>query len=247
MAKGKNALGKFRGKIGGQVLRVDAGIGQIISEYNPNPRNPNTAAQVKQRSKMNLAGKISSVVPYDAIAGLGTNKRNARSAFVSGILKATTTQQTGSANAGHADVKFEKVVFSKGSQIPIVATASMDIQTSVVTVAVSNIGTLTNLIGWRAILIVSFNEEVKACMVHNQLLEPNTTFDLAYLNPTDNDVISAEAYIVPVIDNGAEARATYGLLMDNENADQYTASYARTLATLNAFAASVFVAKVTDL
>lgn len=247
MAKGKLALGKFRGKIGGQVLRVDAGIGQIISEYNPHPKNPNTVEQVKQRSKMNLAGRISSVVPYDAIAGLGTSKRNARSAFVSGILKAATVQQTGSANAGHADIAFEKVLFSKGSQIPIVATATMDVQTSVVTVAVSNIGTLTNLIGWRAILIVSFNDEVKSCEVHNMLLEPNTTFDLSYLNPTDNDVISAEAYIVPVIDNGGDARATYGLLMDAERATAYSTSYARTLASLNAFAASVFVAKVTDL
>lgn len=57
MAKGTIALGQFRGKVGGQVLRVVDGQ-QVIQNYQPVVRNPRTTAQEKQRAALKTMGKL---------------------------------------------------------------------------------------------------------------------------------------------------------------------------------------------
>lgn len=57
MAKGTIALGQFRGKVGGQVLRVVDGK-QVIQSYQPSIRNPKTTAQEMQRAAMRRLGKL---------------------------------------------------------------------------------------------------------------------------------------------------------------------------------------------
>lgn len=53
--------GKQVGKLGGRVYYVNHGV-QISREYNPEPTNPNTAAQVNQRSRFKLASQISAAL-----------------------------------------------------------------------------------------------------------------------------------------------------------------------------------------
>ena len=66
MAKGTIALGQFRGKVGGQVLRVVEGQ-QVIQNYQPVVRNPRTTAQQMQRAAMAELGRaaraLRSVLP----------------------------------------------------------------------------------------------------------------------------------------------------------------------------------------
>lgn len=58
MAKGTIGLGQYRGKVGGQVLRVVDGK-QVLQSYQPNVRNPRTTAQQMQRSAMRKLGSLS--------------------------------------------------------------------------------------------------------------------------------------------------------------------------------------------
>lgn len=58
MAKGTIALGQYRGKVGGQVLRVVDGK-QVMQAYQPSVRNPRTHAQQLQRAGMRKLGKMS--------------------------------------------------------------------------------------------------------------------------------------------------------------------------------------------
>lgn len=66
MAKGTIALGKFHGKVGGQILRVVDGK-QVMQEYQPVVRNPRTTAQQMQRAAMAVLGRsaraLRSVLP----------------------------------------------------------------------------------------------------------------------------------------------------------------------------------------
>ena len=57
MAKGTIALGQFRGKVGGQVLRVVDGK-QVIQSYQPHVRNPKTTAQEMQRAATRRLGQL---------------------------------------------------------------------------------------------------------------------------------------------------------------------------------------------
>lgn len=112
-------LGKFRGKVGATVFRTEAGIGQIASEYNPNPKNPRTMLQTQQRVKMSLAGQISKSIPASFLVGLDANNRKARSMFVSNILK--NAEVGAGANAGEykATIDPGKIVFSKGALVKL--------------------------------------------------------------------------------------------------------------------------------
>lgn len=57
MAKGTIALGQFRGKVGGQVMRVVDGK-QVMQNYQPIVRNPETEPQKKQRAAIRTLGKL---------------------------------------------------------------------------------------------------------------------------------------------------------------------------------------------
>lgn len=58
MAKGTIALGQFRGKVGGQVMRVVDGK-QVMQNYQPIVRNPRTDAQERQRAAIRKLGQLS--------------------------------------------------------------------------------------------------------------------------------------------------------------------------------------------
>lgn len=117
MAKSTNGLGQFRGKLGGAVFAVNAGE-QIVRQYQPQVSNPRTAAQLTQRAKMNLTGKLSAIVRNSAIMALGINSRERRSVFTSNILRNATVTIDGTKYT--AAIAPENIVFSKGNSVPVV-------------------------------------------------------------------------------------------------------------------------------
>lgn len=118
MAKSTNGLGQFRGKLGGAVFAVNAGE-QIVRQYQPQVANPRTAAQLTQRAKMNLTGKLSAIVKNSAIMALGINSRERRSVFTSNILRKSTVIFDGIKYTAAIDP--ENIIFSKGTSIPVVS------------------------------------------------------------------------------------------------------------------------------
>lgn len=117
MAKSTNGLGQFRGKLGGAVFAVSAGE-QIVRQYQPQVANPRTAAQLSQRAKMNLTGKLSAIVRNSAIMALGINSRERRSVFTSNILRNATVTIDGTKYT--AAIAPENIIFSKGNSVPVV-------------------------------------------------------------------------------------------------------------------------------
>lgn len=117
MAKSTNGLGQFRGKLGGAVFAVNAGE-QIVRQYQPQVANPRTSAQLSQRAKMNLTGKLSSIIRNSAIMALGINNRDRRSVFTANILRNATVTIDGTKYT--AAIAPESIIFSKGNSVPVV-------------------------------------------------------------------------------------------------------------------------------
>lgn len=113
MAKVVGLVGSASGKIGNIVYAVTNGI-QVARVYQPVVSNPKSALQNIQRSKGNLAGRISSFVPKTAIMGLGSNSRRRRAEFLRGLLKSAVVGFVdGTYTAKVPDVD---VVFSRGAE-----------------------------------------------------------------------------------------------------------------------------------
>lgn len=76
------------------------------------PKNPNTDAQVMQRSKMALAGLLSKITPSSAIYGMGASNRKRRSAFTGNIASVATSSIA--AGVATTNLAPADLVFSKG-------------------------------------------------------------------------------------------------------------------------------------
>lgn len=238
MAKGQIALGKFRGKVGGQVLRVDAGIGQIISEYNPHPSNPRTVAQTNQRAKMVLAGKISAITPREAIAGLASNNRKARSLFVSNILSLAEISTVG--NEKKATVSMETLVLSKG----LVSPAQYEMVTAGeqggVTVTITPPTGESNYNGTILVVYAGNGDEWIGC--HYYALSKTDTTKTVLLsefgiNMDDGAIVSVFAIPVFAVD-GAVSVAYSNILATQGSTPGADISFVRTIATAGGFGAS---------
>lgn len=240
MAKVLGLHGKARGKVGSVVYRTEAGIGTIASEYNPNPRNPRTLAQVGQRSKMNLAGRISKIVPYDAIAGLGVSKRTARGRFVSSILLAAANNRgSGGTNDRTSAIDYDKIVISDGLSVDMKSAVSLPADQSVLTITPDFSVSPDNVIGCRYIVIYGNSIEWLGTMVAD--IDKNNpvakTIDFSNLVSADDILITA-VYQVPIIDSEESVRAVYGALLGAPETSMFRTSYSRQLATLKAFGRS---------
>lgn len=122
MSKVVGLIGSASGKLGNIVYAVVNGI-QTARVYQPIVSNPKSAAQMLQRAKGNLAGRLSMITPKDAIAGLGSNARARRSEYLRNILLGATS--TLSDGDYVAKLEPEKLVFSKGSAIPVIVTTAV--------------------------------------------------------------------------------------------------------------------------
>lgn len=112
MAKFQGFIGTGRGKAGNLVFAKGDNGETIARAYQPQVKNPRTAPQLRQRSKMNVVGQFSALVPASLIAplGMGGQRRN-RSEFSRNLLKAaevTFTDGNYVAKFNPADVKFSK-------------------------------------------------------------------------------------------------------------------------------------------
>lgn len=245
MAKVTFLQGKARGKVGGIVYRTEAGLGTIASEYNPSPRNPRTIAQTKQRNKMNLAGQLSKITPYAAIAGLSNNRRNARSTFVSNLLNAVSVDNT----TMKASIEFAKVMLSSGIRVPISATFN-DAQSQtggIVTRTVTFTPSLNaeNILGYLAVTYEKRRGDTTDTYIDcdvRTLASNETSFEIVCGMPSaPSSVMAAATYIIPIVDTGIDARAAYAQLSMNlpDTGGLFEASAVRTLVSAGSYAESV--------
>ena len=108
-------LGQFSGRVGGVVYAVQAGR-QVVRAYQPVVSNPKSASQCIQRAKGNLAGRISKIVPWQILEGLGDNKFNRRSRLLRLLLRNISAgQAAGDPSQFNAKLMDEDFIFSEGA------------------------------------------------------------------------------------------------------------------------------------
>lgn len=121
MAKIFGLNGVVRGRQGNNVFSVQNGT-QVLKVYQPAVFNPRTPAQVDQRTKFALAGRMSGATPAVALSGMnGANLRNKRARFVKLLTQAATTTLDGTTT--RAQIALEDVVYSEGN-LPTYSTPS---------------------------------------------------------------------------------------------------------------------------
>lgn len=90
MAKVFGMNGVATGRRGNDVFAVTNGT-QIVRQYQPIVANPRTDAQLRQRARMNTAGRFSHLCPKALLKAMQTeNNRKNRSLFNKGLIDATT-------------------------------------------------------------------------------------------------------------------------------------------------------------
>lgn len=90
MAKIYGMNGVATGRRGNDVFAVTNGV-QIVRQYQPIVANPRTDAQLRQRAKMNTAGRFSHLCPKVLLKAMQTeNNRLNRAMFNKGLIEATT-------------------------------------------------------------------------------------------------------------------------------------------------------------
>lgn len=244
MSKGQILLGKQRGKVGGFVARVDSGVGQILSEYNPHPKNPRTLAQTTQRAKMNLAGQISKTTPRELIAGMNPNGRKARSMFVSNIIKNAVIS---SDNVNAVEIDFTSVKYSKGVSIAIPLAAAYDSEHNKVNATPDFSDTPENCTGAMVICVVSLNnvEAGPAAVYTNYaLVEKSETPSAASFDVPEGlaGQSAANIYVVPLLNTATGVVVNWGALLTSNAV--YQAEFLRSLAIAGGYGESQWMADV---
>lgn len=145
MAKLQGIIGTGRGKVGNLVLAKGDNGETIARAYQPQVKNPRTAPQLRQRSKMNVVGQFSAMVPASLIAplGMGGQRRN-RSEFSRILLNAA--EVTFSDGNYVASFNPEDVKFSKGTA-ELLTTAATVVSDNKVTVTISTSNVPAEMVG----------------------------------------------------------------------------------------------------
>lgn len=115
MGKIYGISGVVRGKIGGTVYYKGADGATYARTYQPTVLNPKSNAQLIQRCKVNLAGRVSAVTPSEVLQAFGfSGRRKNRSAFVGGLIRSTIVTQ----GSGEYEAKVQPatVKFSRGTE-----------------------------------------------------------------------------------------------------------------------------------
>lgn len=109
MGKSVGFIGPISGKIGTIVFYYRDGK-QNQRVYVPNPNNPKSAAQQATRLKLSLAGKLSSIVPAEALEGMpGGSRTQRRSRFLKDVIGMASVSD------GKAMIAEEDILFSEGA------------------------------------------------------------------------------------------------------------------------------------
>lgn len=138
MGKSNNIVGTIRGKVGSVVFSKGPKGETLIRSYQPQVANPRTMPQLAVRAKVTMAGKLTKLIPYEALSGLGMGSRLAnRSEFNSNCLrKAIAIWQGGQYTAS---VLPGQLVFSKGVAGLSATLGTVTVTSNKVTVALSNV------------------------------------------------------------------------------------------------------------
>lgn len=156
MAKSIGLVGTLSGKSGNFVFCKSADGRTIVRPYQPQVYNPKTAAQSAQRSKMVLAGLLSSITPSAVLVAMGAGRKVAnRSAFVRNILR--KCEVTSSGGDYRAAIVPEDIVFARG-EAPArfsVATPVITVNKATVTVTPNITSDLVNKAGVRLVAVVA--------------------------------------------------------------------------------------------
>ena len=116
MAKSVGMVGTLRGKAGNFVYAKGEDGSTIVRAYQPQVTNPNTDAQILQRAKLNLAGRLSKITPKMVIIGMdGATNRQRRSRYNAIIVKSATATVNG--GQGSASITDAQLKFSEGTAI----------------------------------------------------------------------------------------------------------------------------------
>ena len=112
-----NGLSQWTGRIGGLVFKVVNGQ-QVITPYKKVVFNPRTEAQMSNRAKFALAGKINKIVPKEVLVGMSSERRNRRLLFSRNIIRhANVSVANGSVTA---TLDANDLVFSQGVAAPVI-------------------------------------------------------------------------------------------------------------------------------
>lgn len=183
-----NAVG-MKGEDGNNFLR------KLVT-----PKNPNTDAQVMQRSKMALAGLLSKITPVSAIYGMGASNRKRRSAYTGNIASAaTSTMAEGvvTTNLAPADL-----VFSKGVARNLKAILTAEFVNNVLSVGCNEFP--EDLAAIKIIAVFSQNRTGD----YNEVAVKALTSDTAQVD-FENASAVANLYYVPVFKANSASRAKY--------------------------------------
>lgn len=115
MAKVTKLVGNFRGRVGGLVYSKGEGAENYVRAYQPQVFNPKSEAQVDQRAKMNLIGRLSEVTPKSVLIGMGGSGRMRRSAFNANLLNMAIIDRSAPGIVS-AQLNPEDIVFSRGAE-----------------------------------------------------------------------------------------------------------------------------------
>lgn len=116
MGKVTKLVGNFRGRVGGLVYSKGEGAENYVRAYQPQVFNPKSEAQVDQRAKMNLIGRLSAVTPKSVLVGMGGSGRMRRSAFNANLLNMAIIDRSAPGIVS-AQLSPEDIVFSKGAEV----------------------------------------------------------------------------------------------------------------------------------
>jgi len=155
MGKSVNIIGTIRGKVGSVVFSKGPKGETLMRSYQPQVANPRTMPQLAQRAKVTMAGKLSKLIPIDALSGLGMGSRLAnRSEFNSNCLrKAVAIWQGGQYTASVLPGQLE---FSKGVAALGATLGTVTVVSNKVSVALSNV-IADGFHGMRLIVVVMQN------------------------------------------------------------------------------------------
>lgn len=162
MAKSIGLVGTLSGKAGNFVFCKGSDGRTIVRPYQPQVYNPKTTAQSLQRSKMVLAGKLSSLCPSELLVSMGMGRKVAnRAAFVRNLLRRAEADVEGGNYI--PSLLAEDLVFGRGS-VQSHVTLDMDSYTTLegplefdyVPVGVTN--DMVNKIGVRTVVVCASKE-----------------------------------------------------------------------------------------
>lgn len=198
---------QFNGKLGAAVgMKGDQGK-NYARVYLDKIANPNTEAQVKNRTKVVLGGKLSKLTPAQLILGLnGANKRQRRAEFVKKTLRAITTSIVDGTT--QAELRPQDIVLSEGAYQDLFS-INGTLTGGVLSVApVSGANWAQDYPDVKAVVVAAYVErggDYVECVTDVMTPESQTVnFNIG------TTASLAQVYTIPVVESSENGRAIYG-------------------------------------